>query len=348
MNGVMGYTGSHSVRRLSRAISLLACFTVAAHGEPDPSGPAYDNIGLGNFTLRLLTFQNLIRPSQTSVSFYELEPGRWNVTLSLGYGNIWNFDRNAYIVDGEWANADLRLAYTVNERLELGMLLTTSLRHGGYFDRAVEGFHDAFGLEQNARDEFERNDVMVNRYWRIFKVASLTERSSGLNDIPLFLNWELTRGDRDTPAIRLQPSITLPTGAEEELEGYGSPTFSLSLLAAKRLGDSPHHVYGELYGSYSDDQRRLGVPINQEVFGGMLTWEIRSSARFSWVVQYHVLSPLAQDFEEFSREAHHVNVGFKQRLKNGCMVEASVQENLFYFNNSADVAVQAAISRAFD
>ena len=322
---------------------ILLGFTAAARSADSES-----NIGLGQFSVRPLSLHTMLRPGQTPNSLYVIEPGEFHATLAVGYANVWNSSTNKFLVDGEWGNLDVRLAYAVNNRIEVGFILPFSTRQGGFLDKTIDAFHETFRFESQGRGNAPENETAISFFDSTQESSFLAEgSSSGINDIPLFLVWHASEGDVSRPAIRLKSFVTLPVGEEDELEGAGEPVIGTGLMAAKRIGTSNHHLYGEIEYSYSDKKRWDGFELNQHMFGVTVIWEYRWSRRTSIVTQYNVVSGIAKDYDEWTNESHHVNLGIKRQINETVMVEISLQENIFHYNTSADIGINAAVSTVF-
>jgi len=305
----------------------------------------YTNIGLGQFSIRTHSLQTMLRPGQVPNSLYYIEPGDLNVTAGIGYANVWNFSADKFKVDGEWGSVDIRLAYALNKQVEAGVNLPFSTRQGGFFDDSIESFHDTFGFENNGREHEPKDATSIVFYDEEGNTTYETEGdSSGINDIPLFLVWHVSRGNETKPGVIIKPYVTIPAGDEDQLEGTGEPVYGISIMFAKRLGRSSHHLYAEADYSYSDKDAWAGFDMNENIYGGSLIWEYRWSSKTSFIAQYNVVSGIASDYDEWTQESHHINVGMKKQISKNMTAEISLQENLFHYNTSSDFGVNAAVS----
>jgi len=305
----------------------------------------YENIGLGQFAVRSHSLQTMLRPGQVANSLYYIEPGDLHVTAGIGYANVWNYTTDKFKVDGEWGSIDVRLAYALNTKLEIGMNLPYSTRHGGFMDNSIEGFHDTFGFDNKGREHEPRDATSIEFYDDEGNTKFKAEGdSSGINDIPLFLVWHVSRGSETKPGIIIKPYVTIPAGDEDQLEGTGEPVYGISLMLAKRLGKSSHHVYAEADYSYSNKDTWDGFDVNENIFGGSLIWEYRWSSKTSVIAQYNVVSGIAKDYDEWTKDSHHVNVGLKKQISKNTTAEFSIQENMFHYNIGSDFGINAAVS----
>jgi len=326
--------------------TLLLCVThvFAADGSERPAHP---NIGLGRFHVRILSLQNLLRPGSAANSLYDIRQNDLRVTASFGYGNVWNNERDVYLIDGEWAHGDVRIAYAISDTLEAGVMVPFSSRHGGFMDRTIESFHNSFGFENRGRDKAPRNDVRIERYQDGETTYSLTDSSIGINDIPIFLAWHVSRGNQTWPALILQPKITIPAGDQNQLEGLGKPSYGMAVILAKRMFQSDHYLFLEGDVSYSTADDLDGLTLHHYTASGTFGWEYRLSNRTSLLAQYNVSSGIAREYHEWSQDAHHLNIGFKRRIARSMLFEFSIQENLFRYKNSTDVGLHMAVTQLF-
>jgi len=339
----------HESRRYGKALCVafaVTCFMVNSNAQTTTG--EYQNIGLGYFTIRTHSLQNMLRPGQTPNSLYYIEKGDVHSTIAMGYANIWNYATNQFKVDGEWGNLDIRLAYAVANHVEVGVNLPFSMRQGGFLDSAIDSFHETLQFDNQGRSSAPHNDTSIEFIDPSQELDFYTDGdSAGINDIPVFLIWHIREGDESSPAVRLKTFFTIPAGDEDEVEGIGEPVFGTALMLAKRLGQSKHHVYGEIEYTYCTKDSWGGFELNQHEFDFTAVWEYRWSPKTSIITQYNVVSGIAKSYDPWTDEAHHVNLGFKRQLPRDIQLEISLQENLFHYNTSADVGMNAAVSKKF-
>ena len=332
------------IQSIFRAVILSLLPVTIIRAEAPREHP---NIGLGRFTVRMLSLQSMLRPGHAANSLYAIREGDVRVTAGISYANIWNREPDVYLVDGEWAFIDLRVSYAFRHNMEAGFYAPMSVRHGGFLDNYIEDFHDALGLQQQKRTQYPRNKSRIERYEDGKTVYSQYGSSAGINDIPLFLAWHLSRGDEHRPAVIIQPKLTIPVGDSDQLEGLDKPTFGLGLILAKRIADSRHFAFAEFDVSYNRQNQIEGLNLRRTIYSGTAGWEYRWSSRTSLLAQYNIMSGVARDYKEWSEDAHHLNIGFKRQLSTSLILEASMQENLFHYNNSADVGFHIALTALF-
>jgi hypothetical protein len=191
----------------------------------------------------------------------------------LGFAAASNFvedesAREDIILDGETYRTTLALRYGIGKRFEVGIDIPFVMETGGFLDGFVQGFHHAFGISQNGRDEV--SDRLLFRYNRDgAERLNINHANGGFGDIRLSGAFQLYGGDpANRSAVALRGSIKMPTGKSGELHGSGSADFSLWLTAARdyRFTSSHLTVYGAMGGMalttgdvLSDQQRNLAA-----------------------------------------------------------------------------------------
>ena len=87
----------------------------------------------------------------------------------------------------------------------------------------------------------------------------------------------------------------------------------------------------------------LGIRLRRTQWSAMAAVEYRASTRTSYLLQGLVTSPSAKDFGDFAKPTYEVTLGFKRVLSRDLLLEASVLENLFVFDNSPDVGFHVGL-----
>lgn len=334
--------GSAFVEKIVCAAVLFANFSVIAFSQEQN----YENSGMGHLSIRSLSPGHLLRPN-ASIAVIPEEKNRGEIQLSttIDWGNVWNYREDVFIIDGEWILVSAKCIIPANDAVQFGVIFPFSIRTGGFLDYPIEDFHKLIGLENDEREKFPRNNVLVKISGESGRKYSTTSGRIGVCDIPLFISWLLTHGSERSPAVVFQTGATIPIGDKTELEGMGNPIIGCSLLASKRVGHTPGFVYSSASISYCSTEQISGIEIREFEATAMLGFEYRAGKNTSLMAQYVYSSPVAKDFYEFSDPAHEINVGFKKRLSDGVVLEASITENLFMFNNSTDVGFHIGLSK---
>lgn len=292
-----------------------------------------------------LSIWNLFRPGGYMPTPAHAPKGSWMVQTSYSWVNTWNFNKDYYLIDTEWHHISASLSYMVNQDLEVGMQIPMLGRTGGMADGFIEGFHRTFDFGSVHREDYPRNRSLIEIKQNGERATYWEGDEWGLSDVSLFTAWTVTQGGPYRPGITVGALVTFPTGDETHLLGSGELTYLLSILLTKQIADSPWWLFLGTSVSYSDNREMLGIATRQTQFGGLGGIEFRWNDRLSVIVQSLSLSPIADDFEEFSRPTSEVNLGVRLREVWGGDWDLSLQENVVYYNNSPDIGLHFSYRR---
>jgi len=138
-----------------------------------------------------------------------LGQGRVAATFTLSCGNVFMFSEDgATVSDLETLEAVLALRVGIARSLNLEVYSRWSGVHGGWLDGLIEDFHTAFGLPDNRRSQFVRNQVDYR-----FRDLHDRRRSAGVTGpFTIALSANLFRGGQWQVGGRLALQIP-PAGA---------------------------------------------------------------------------------------------------------------------------------------
>ena len=281
---------------------------------------------------------HILRPSSLFVLPIPGPAGSTWVDLDLHWANIWDYQRDHYLVDGEWIRSDVRLTYAAQDTTSVGIDIPIIGRTGGFADPLIEDFHKAFHLGNAHRDEFPQNRSSVIIYEEGVKHTIAEGDSWGIGDVAGFVAKRISDGTQILPAITLQGQISLPTGSKDQLRGMGAPAVAVGAIASKRLWSSPFILFGGPGYQYCTADELAGLELHKDEWSGLGGIAYQYSPSLSLIAQYLVSSPVAKDADEFSKPCHEVSVGFKVRMASHASLEFAVVENVAIFDNSADIS----------
>ena len=307
------------------------------------------NTGYGPLFLRSASPFQFLRLSLLLESPDILEKGRFEIRQVVTWVNLWGFERDKYIVDGEILRSATCLKYGVTRRWQVGVELPVMSGMGGFADGYIEDFHQAFGMGQHHRDEFERNQFKVELRTKegdVFSQENL-DGDIGLQDTILSSTLLITRGSNLWPAVSSVLHIKLPTGGNRELLGSKGIDFGLSLVAAKRLSHAFHVYLGVGYVYFDSDRFNGTIRLTHDQWTFMIALEYRLGKRTSLVAQYLGNSGAARDLYEFSKSTHEITFGFQWQTGDNTQIQIGVLENIFFYDNSPDIGLHFGICFRF-
>ena len=170
------------MRSRNGAWALLLSTTVFA---PDVLAAESDFLGL--LRARDLTTFGFLRLDMRPAHAIHAPAGTWAIEAELAHQNTWALSGGAreyldslpgrrmlgpaeaeaimalpgenYVFDMELAELDLTLHYKFTQRWGGYLVLSGVNYSGGFMDSAIEGFHDAFGFDENGRKAVVRDQV---------------------------------------------------------------------------------------------------------------------------------------------------------------------------------------------
>ena len=166
-----------------------------------------------------------------------LESGQ--TATELGLDTAQNFSKNTSddevsFFDGETYRLNLSLRRGLLPRLEAGIEIPYLWHRGGFLDGFIEGFHDTFGLPQNARDNHPRDQLRYSYIRNGKQEVLVDENTEGLGDIRLRAAWQISRSEAGPPrGTALHAALKLPTGDSDDLLGSGSTDLALWLSGTR-------------------------------------------------------------------------------------------------------------------
>jgi len=197
------------------------------------------------------------------------EPGRWQVTASLGLSSFWlrspsvseviearryrgpvtveELDRispwpgfeGIYFADMEVHRLTLDARRSFGQRLELGLKASVVNADGGFVDPLIEGFHDFFGFRQSGRPQTLENGYGLyfrrdgpGGYGEQLRFVRFEQAGFGLGETIISLKSGLGP-ESGTWRQAIQIQLKLPTAADDDFHGTGSVDAAIQYLVSR-------------------------------------------------------------------------------------------------------------------
>jgi len=325
-----------------------------AEAEPPPEAappPLFssgsDNARLGPFQIRGASPFQLMRVSFTPLSAEWLAKGQFLLNTSVTWNNRWAYQENQYLIDGEFLHFSVTGTYGVTDWLQLRLEIPFGARGGGVLDSFIMGFHDTFGYAQARRDLFPLDSFRLI-LWRpdgsLFMLGP-EDAGVGMEDMVLTAKFRLLKGSRWIPLTYAALQMKIPTGSEEQLWGSGCMAGAVSIHLAKRFWRL--YFYLDLQYTRFGSDELVGIPMEQNQVSALATAEWSIIERISLVSQYQWHTGAAVDFYQFSKPTHEVSLGLKALILRETVLSAALVENVFFYDNSPDIAMYLGVSHRF-
>jgi len=287
-------------------------------------------------TLRLdivPTRHEILRPKAMEFDFFNSWTNRWNKSRE-------------FLIDIEIIQNIFDYSIGVGYGTEVGASIPLITRTGGQLDKFIINFHDMFNLEQAGRNEHPRNSLSASYYidetgeW----VVLLEDKDKGtvLGDLSVFARSQIYQSQGWLKSLMLTVLFRFPTSTDRIYYGSGGTDAAFSLASKHRF--NPFIVYTTLgYGMFgSGSQYGVDLRPYQWTFFAALEWPVTKN--MSIIVQELSNSGTTKEYYDFNRPTHELLLGVKQYLSPRLLLEYSLMENLFNFENSIDFGLNFGLT----
>jgi hypothetical protein len=180
-----------------------------------------------------------------------LDPGTSEFRMIFNAANSFTADMDhteSIFFDGETYRSDLILTRGISKGFSMGIAVPFISHSGGFLDPVINLWHEATGLPNGGRDDFE-DDRLRYRYTRSdHRFVDVDETESGLGDIRVFMSMQLEKVlGNDRRSVAVHTGLKIPTGDPDHLTGSGAADLSLSLAVADHSFWQDHRL--TIFGS---------------------------------------------------------------------------------------------------
>lgn len=219
---------------------------------------------------------------------------------------------DSVVMDAETIRTVFRGRYGVSESVDVEVELPFLYASGGVLDKFIEDFHEFFNLPDGGRDENVDDDYRVDVISGSDELYALEGNRLGVQDIPIFVTWQLQEETEGAPAFALRAGLELPTGSESRGFGNGALDVGAGVLGEKSFGRWT--VVGGMDVVFPGQSDRMEAsPGNsyETLFAFELGGEYRWNDRVSLVAGTKWTSPMiaSVELEEIDREIFDLGVG---------------------------------------
>ena len=273
----------------------------------------------------------------------------WALHFQYTWKNMWLYDEGLFRVDGEVLEWVFRSAYGITDRWEVMAEIPVRYLTGGILDGLIEWFHDTFGYSQAGREKYPRNQFAVEIYVPETDTRFRLDASEvgwQLGNLVFSTTYALTKTRNQKFRAVLTGNIKFPTATTQHL--FGSQNIDLGCSLGMGYDLTPLHIYYNAGFLYYGDKEVMGILLRQWHLSMLLAFEYRKSgSRHSWIFQGLVESGVAVDYNEFAKRTSEILLGYKHYYQSGWTFGIGILENIFYYDNSPDVALHLELTRIF-
>ena len=167
----------------------------------------------------------------------------WDIAShAVGAATAAGPDAEFLVFDGETHALTLRLRYTVRPRLSVSLELPWIAQSGGFLDRGIDGWHDAFGLHEGIRPDLPTNDLRYEYRRGNAPGVAVDHATSGVGDLRTGAAFRLGELSAEGVKLDLTAEVKWPTGDVDHLSGSGGTDVAIGArltdpaAGASRLG----------------------------------------------------------------------------------------------------------------
>lgn len=155
--------------------------------------------------------------------------------LALSHVNTWA-QMPGYFLDGEWSRLELRLAYGLTARSELGVHLGALRQSGGFMDGFIERFHALMHITQSRRDLYPRNRLRVATLEGGQEAVHISDAQAGTQVLSPVVVLRHGLGPRALPSlVQAELHLQLPLWPDAHGLRAPGPTVLLALSTSLQL-----------------------------------------------------------------------------------------------------------------
>ena len=262
-----------------------------------------------------------------------LRPGQSEAAVTGSWGNLWGANEDDWIVDYEAFDTDVRLSHAFNGRISATCSYEQTTRFGGRLDTLIERFHDVTHAEQRRREDFPRNQRHFNVDPRDSN-GPLSFDSGGVFARSVTVEGQVTL----IPDVAF--SAALRHGSSDDIR-VARVNAMISLSAVHTFGAL--HIWFSLCVSWYGPGDFDGVALRPFVMSALIAFEWRVAPGLSFILQDLITAGPFDLYDNLSRPAQELVIGWKIEASPGVVVEAGVLENYMKPDNCPDFGFQGGI-----
>ncbi|HKI99684.1 MAG TPA: DUF3187 family protein [bacterium] len=328
--------------RLGRLLRWPAALCLAALLLPDPVARAQAERAVTGWGPFAYTSQSLLH-----VVMFDFEheppvfdaPGLWRIQASADWTNVWDYNPERGLIDGESWYFKPKLRYTVADGLEFS--LSWPLQHlgGGMLDGLIENFHSALGLDNAGRDRFPHDQLRIERFNPDGSVTVIMDDSAAgwYGRAPVLSGrLRLTSPGASWP-VALKASVNFPHAETTNrfIASHGHD-WALGLSTAGRLSTRWHATLAIAGEQPRSAVLRLGLNLTRVRTSALASFDYGLSDTTAMVFELLSESGVARDTGTgLDKPTTDFVFGWKWQV-GGSVLELGIIEDLFVHDNNID------------
>ena len=328
---------------------------------------------LGPLRIRDMTPFNLLRLDMLPAHAVDAGRGSWAIEANLSFSNTFVMSSNvrrylrsrggggpltsadaaailgmgedAFYLDGEFGLLEATFHYRVLRRTSVYMTLSAYDFSGGFMDGSIEGFHNAFALENAGRDLVSRGQFQTVMTLGGVESSSLEAPVGfGLGDPVIGLRQALPLGGSRWSLV-LSGEIKVAYRGERAYLSTGTNDYGLQFALQGKF--DRHAIYLNT-SLVSTDGQVFGIPLERRIVPTFTAaYEAALTPHVNFIGQIYVSPSTVRDTTIEVIEADKYQASLGLRTRRGRLIYGfAFTENLKNFENTPDIGMSLSVAWA--
>lgn len=292
-----------------------------------------------------LSYQNTYVLSDNVAEYLEARGGGERVELTPGdVDAIRALGEDAYFVDLELGLLDLTAHYRFTPHWGGYVTVPVLFFQDGFFDSAIEGFHERFGFSTANRDLTPRDRFQVVIATGDGELAVLDPPSDGVGDPVLGMRYSLFP-QPERWNLLVEGAVKVAVNGARPFLSSGRNDLGVQVSLQRFFRRNAFYLSASaVYVNGSAD--RLTPDLEGWIPTSVVGWETKLTPRVNAVLQVYASRSVVQSstLDELSANKYFATLGL-QTHRGPWLYQAAITENLANFNNTPDVGVSFSVAK---
>lgn len=264
------------------------------------------------------------------------------VFLSGSVASIWA-QSDEFELDYYQNQAFVGLHLNPIDKLEVELMYQYSWAGDNKLDSIVKDFHDAFGFEQNGRDnvkddQFNIIDNISGNNINNFKDETLASAFHAYAQYQVFNN--------ENHGISIGGSLYYN---DVDHSPFKKTSFEQGLQVNYSYRNDSHSVHTSLGLVHRDDEQVLGsFDVKDTTLSFSAAYNFRFFEKHDVMVQYNHFEGVLEEDSPFSEASQEIVLGYRYSFNKDVLLELTTIENIENMDNSTDINFGAGIRVMFN
>lgn len=338
----MGNLPGRDQMKKSILILLICCATSLNAAENSTEF----NYGMGILNVRSQSIAQSFRLTLPLMVPGDIKPG-YQVISQTTWSNIWA-EEKSYLLDYESLETTLGMGYGFNKKLGMAIMVDSRTYFGGAMDGFIQGFHDLLNIDQNGRDNFDKNRSVITRYDPETGLIIDQQSAGQLNNsgVSLIVNYNLEHHSRVLPGINIYGVARYPLNAAEFIDNKKGVDLGMGLGLSKKWS-SAFYTYGIAgYTRYNDRGNRqdTSIELTNHQFTGLFAMAYTLSNDLALIAQYLYSTAAIKGIDGLDKASHELHLGVNFKVGKKAILGVSLIENIITMDNSPDFGIHVGLN----